>query len=121
MVFWFYQQELILLKIQTSIHYIYFSSIRNKFINIIKIKYKNKINKIKIKYLIKLINLTFDLNDLLIETSKGCNWDVNPSGIIAILVFFSLKCLLTELTIYAENESKTNNDYGLESLSACLI
>src|SRR6266498_4329687 len=61
--------------------------------------------------------LTFVLNDLFTETSKGCRRDVNPSGITAILVFFSPKRLLTESTICAENESKTNNDCGLENLS----
>ena len=63
------------------------------------------------------MNPTFALNDLFIETSKGCRQDVNPPGIIAILVFFSPKCLLTESTICAEKESKTNNDCGLESLA----
>ena len=54
-----------------------------------------------------------------IETSKGCNRDVNPPGITAMLVFFSLKRLFTESTICAEKESKISNDCGLESL-ACL-
>ena len=63
------------------------------------------------------MNPTFALNDLFIETSKGCRRDVNPPGIIAILVFFSPKRLLTESTICAEKESKTNNDCGLESLA----
>ncbi len=61
--------------------------------------------------------LNFVLNDLFTEISKGCRWDVNPPGITARLVFFLLKCLFIELTRYAENESKTNNDYGFESLA----
>ena len=61
--------------------------------------------------------LTFVLNDLFIETFKGCRRDVNPSRITVRLVFFSLKYLFTELIRYAENESKTNNDCGFESLA----
>ncbi len=63
------------------------------------------------------MNPTFALNDLFIETSKGCRRDVNPPEIIAILVFFLQKCLLIESTIWAENKSKTNNNCGLESIA----
>ena len=64
--------------------------------------------------------LTFVLNDLFTKISKGCRQDVNTLGIIARLVFFSPKCLFIELTKCAENESKTNNNCGFESL-ACLV
>ena len=73
-----------------------------------------------INYFLKLMYikfLTFVLNDLFTETSKGCKRDVNPPGITARLVFFSPKRLFTESTRCAENESKTSNDYGFESLA----
>jgi len=52
--------------------------------------------------------LTFVLNDLFTEISKGCKQDVNPSGITARLVFFSLKRFFIESTRCAENESIQN-------------
>lgn len=62
-----------------------------------------------------LIYITFALNDLFIATSRGCSLPVKPPGIIAMLVFCSMRCCFAESVICAEKESITNNDCGFEN------
>ena len=52
------------------------------------------------------------MKDLFIATSRGCNFEVNPPGMTAMLVLCSLNHHFTGLVKCPLKESSTNKDCG---------
>jgi len=60
------------------------------------------------------------LNGLLTETSRGCNWLVNPPGITVRCVFSLVASLFVDSVACALNWSHTNKDGFLRRPPGCL-
>jgi len=59
-------------------------------------------------------------NGLLTETSRGCNWLVNPPGITATCIFSLVASLVVDSVTCALNRSHTNKDGFLRRPPGCL-